>query len=301
MSGGQLERLAFRFCRDELNAYTVYRELSRVERDPELREALARAAERELAHYEFWRSLAGGDCGSVDRVKVGLVLLSRRLLGLVFALRLLERSEREATRGYRAVAEMLPESARSKLEEIVRDEEEHEEAWVRAIAREEKIVRYLGFVALGVADSIVELTGVFAGFLGATASTEAAGLAGLVVGVAAALSMSGAAYAQAKHEAEGRVSPLASAIVTGLSYIIVVALLTAPYLLLDSVLAALVASLAVATALVASFTLYSSIIKNTDYARDLAETLAVMATTIVVAYIVGHALGELLDLPRTPL
>ncbi|MEM4842453.1 MAG: hypothetical protein QW617_04430, partial [Acidilobaceae archaeon] len=285
MEGKSLEDMAYRFCKEELSAYLIYNMLFQQEENPKLRESLAKAAERELAHYEFWKTLAGRDCRDISKLRINLFLLSRRLLGLTFTLRLLERGEKKAVREYSAISESLRAELREKVREILEDEEEHEEAWMKALAEEERVVRYLGFIALGVADSIIELTGVFAGFLGATASTRLAGLAGLVVGIAAALSMAGAAYAQARHEAESKVDPLTSAIATGLSYIFVVILLTTPFLLLENATIALATSLATATAIVSAFTLYSSVIKNTSYLRDLSETLAVMIVTIIIAYV----------------
>ena len=62
-----------------------------------------------------------------------------------------------------------------------------------------------------------------------TSRTIVAGVAGLIVGVSAAVSMASAAYIQAKHEM-GK-SPKFSALITGLAYITAVVALSTPYLL----------------------------------------------------------------------
>jgi VIT1/CCC1 family predicted Fe2+/Mn2+ transporter len=56
----------------------------------------------------------------------------------------------------------------------------------------------MSFIVLGLADAIIEITCVHVGFLGVTSSTLIAGVAGLVVGFAASISMASAAYLQAK-------------------------------------------------------------------------------------------------------
>jgi len=59
-------------------------------------------------------------------------------------------------------------------------------------------LKYISFVILGLADAIVEISGIHAGSLGIYHSTEITGLAGIVAGAAASIAMASAAYAQAK-------------------------------------------------------------------------------------------------------
>jgi len=72
----------------------------------------------------------------------------------------------------------------------------HEHALIAQL--KEKRIDYIGFIVLGLADAIVEITGVHAGFLGVTGSTLIAGVAGVIVGFSAAISMGSASYLQAK-------------------------------------------------------------------------------------------------------
>ena len=57
---------------------------------------------------------------------------------------------------------------------------------------QEAMIKYIGFIAMGLADAIVEITGVHAGFLGVTNSTLFAGISGIVVGFSTAISMGSA-------------------------------------------------------------------------------------------------------------
>ena len=283
-----LRRVAERFCREEARAWQAYSILARVS-DGERRRVLERLAEQERRHYMFWRSILGRDCGA-PRVWRSLIILAYRFLGPVFVLQLLERGEEEAARSYRELAEAVEDAeVRARLEEIAREEESHEAELIRQV--EDARVKYMGFIALGLADAIVEITGVHAGFLGATSNTLLAGIAGLVVGFSAALSMAGAAYLQAKHG--GETHPPTSALVTGASYIVSVVLLALPYFLTASMLLAFAASLAVAVAMIAGFTYYSIVVQGKSFKREFTESTLLMLGTAMGSYLFGTLLGRI--------
>ncbi len=278
------------FCRDEYKDYIIYKYLAEREADEERRKLLMTMAEQEYRHYEFWKRLNGRECGvGVSKVALIAILLARRVLGLTFTVKLLERHENEVIKAYKEYMEKLQGREREELESIIKEEEDHEKQLLSQI--NDRIVRYLGFVALGLADAIVEITGVHAGFLGATATTIVAGVAGLIVGLSAAISMAAAAYLQAKHE--GNENPGASAAATGIAYFFAVVMLALPYFITHSNVLAFIASVAIAVAMVAFFTYYSSVINDSDFKRELAESLGVLFGTAAAAYIFGDVLGSI--------
>ena len=285
----ELQRLAKEFCRDELMDSMIYRALAEREPDPARRSLLLRLAEQEHSHYLFWRSIAGGDCGEPPRPRISLLAISYRLLGPVFTLRLLERGEESTIEKYKRVLPLLSGEERRRLEEIIREEEEHEKRLLEEI--QDARVKYLGYVALGLADAIVEVTGVHAGFLGATSNTIVAGVAGLIVGFSAALSMAGAAYLQAKHGKEE--SPLVSALVTGLSYIFSVVALALPYFLTHNMAYAFTASTLAGLLLTGGFTYYSSVVQGKGFLREYMESAGLLLATAFGSYLFGEALGGL--------
>ena len=294
MSGNMLDtdarRLAERFCKEEITVYHIYSWLAEKEKDPTRREHLRKLAEQERRHYEFWSRILGSSCRPYG-VTMRRIMLLYRLLGPVFTLRLLERGEEATIEQYqRFLSRISDEQLRRELEQIIHEEEEHEETLLSSI--EDARVKYMGFIALGLADAIVEITGVHAGFLGATSSTLLAGVAGLVVGFSAALSMAGAAYLQAKHGRETR--PVVSAGVTGLSYIISVVLLALPYFLLASMLEAFAASLILATAIIGGFTYFSVVVQNKPFLKEFLESTGLMVGTALGSYAFGKILGSLL-------
>ena len=295
---GEAVEKAREFCRDEYKDYLIYRRLAEYERDPRLREILVRLSEEEYEHYLFWSRLIGEDCkSSVSPWTIRLLRLSRRLLGLTFTLKFLELHEKDVIEEYKRYLDNLSGEDREILERIIEDEETHESKLMSSI--NEAIVRYLSFVALGLADAIVEITGVHAGFLGATKETLVAGIAGLIVGVSAAFSMAGAAYLQAKAEAVEDVlerTPGRSALVTGLSYIFSVVMLALPYFLTKHMAYAFAVSVVMAVGIVAGFTFYNSVLNESSFRRELAENLAILFGTAIVAYLFGDVIGRVFGL-----
>ena len=288
LTGEALEK-ARRFCVDEYQDYVIYSYLRDHEAREDLREILDKLAREEYKHYQFWSKLIGEDCKSrVHGAKLTLLRFMRRLFGLTFTLKWLERHEEEVIEEYKRFLEKLEGEERRVLEEIIREEEEHENKLLSSI--DERMVKYIGFIALGLADAIVEVTGVHAGVLGASRSTIYAGVVGLIVGFSAAISMASAAYIQAKHEV-GR-SPVFSAFMTGISYILAVVILALPYFLTHNMIIAFTASVVAGVGLVAFFTYYSSIVGDKPFLRDFLESTGLMLGTALLSYFFGEALGR---------
>ena len=179
-----------------------------------------------------------------------------KLLGATFAIKFLETHEQSSIKRYKSIEPSVPAEDRPQFEQILQDEEEHEAKLAAQI--DSSVVKYMSFVVLGLADAIVEISGIHAGSLGVYSSTELTGLAGIVAGAAASISMASAAFAQAKQGFQG--SAQISAIITGVSYFINAILLATPYFLTHNAVFAMVTSLAVAIAILAFISYYNSVI-----------------------------------------
>jgi VIT1/CCC1 family predicted Fe2+/Mn2+ transporter len=284
---------AFAFCVDEYTDCLIYSHLAAREKRNDFKELLQEMADQEYRHYEFWKLVTGRECNSaIPRWKLALITLSRIIFGLTFTVKLLELHEGKVIGAYREFIHKLPPELSARLEEILKDEELHERSLVSKL--NESVVRYIGFIALGLADAVVEITGVHAGFLGATTTTLVAGVAGLIVGVSAAISMAAAAYVQAKHESVK--NPLPSALATGIAYLAAVVLLAAPYFFTHSNILAFVVSVLLAFVLVVAFTFYSSVINESNFKREAIESTVVLFATAAVSYIFGEFLGKIFGL-----
>ncbi|PNV81330.1 MAG: rubrerythrin family protein [Fervidicoccus sp.] len=284
----KIEEEIRRFCQDELVDSSIYEALAKREKDPKKREILERMSRDERMHYEFWKKMLGADCHVAGlKWRVLQIVIIRKLFGLTFTSLLLERHERDVVEAYEKFEKYIPKEEAEVLKKVIEDEERHEKETISGI--DEKIVKYMSFIILGLADAIVEINGVHAGFLGVTESTIVTGIAGLVVGLSAAISMASAAYLQAKHES-GK-SPRTSALMTGIAYILAVVALALPYFIIRHMLSAFGISISLGIAMIAGFTYYASVLQEKDFLKEFFESTTLMMGTALASYLFGDVLG----------
>ncbi len=266
------------FQRNEITEHHVYLRLARLQRG-ENRELLEEIGRDELEHYEFWRRYTGVDV-KPSRLKVLLYLLMARLLGITFALKLMERGEEGAQESYSRVLEVMPE-ARPVLE----DEERHERELVRLI-REERL-EYIGSMVLGLNDALVELTGAVAGLSMTLRNTRLVAVAGAITGMAASLSMAASEYLSQR--SEGAANPGKAALYTGAAYVLTVLALVAPFFLLSSYEAALALALLDALLVILVFTFFVSVVREAPFWTRFAEAAAVSFGVAALSFAMGLA------------
>lgn len=208
------------FQRNEITEHLVYKILAKQDKSGNS-EILGKISREELVHYEKIRSLTKADT-KPNWFKVLWYVALAKILGLTFALKLMERDEERAQKSYSTLQENL-------FKELLVDEKLHEEELLKIINEER--LDYIGSMVLGLNDALVELTGALAGLTLAIQKTSIVALSGIITGIAAALSMSASDYLSKKSEG-GEKKPLRSALYTGIAYIFTVLFLTFPYLLL---------------------------------------------------------------------
>ncbi len=265
------------FQRNEITEHYVYRSLARMARGKNA-EVLKKLSEEELGHY---RTLAQYTRIQVRprRWSVFLYLLAARVFGLTFAIKLMEAGEQQAETSYAEVAGEIPE-----LEKVMNDETEHENLLTEMV--DEEKLGYLSSMVLGLNDALVELTGALAGLTFALRSARLVGLAGLVTGIAAALSMAASEYLSTKSE-EGPKDPLRAAFYTGVAYVLAVTLLIFPYFVLSNHYAALGVALGDAILIIVVFTFFMAVVKDLPYRRTLLEMVTISMGVATISFLIG--------------
>ncbi|MBI4086718.1 VIT1/CCC1 transporter family protein [Candidatus Kaiserbacteria bacterium] len=156
--------------------------------------------------------------------------------------------------------------------------------------RASSLEKFFPNVVLGFNDALISLTGALAGFFVALREPNVIAVAGLITGISAALSMAASAYQQARHER--RREALKAALVTGVSYLAVALLLTAPFMACDDITIALTATVFVAVALVAVVAFYSSRLLGRRYSVQFFEMCAFSLGIAILTFFIGEALDE---------
>ncbi|HUB92347.1 MAG TPA: VIT1/CCC1 family protein [Candidatus Saccharimonadales bacterium] len=282
-SSRSLSEIARHEAKDEITDYTVYRRLSGIEKDGKLRQVFAKIAEMEWGHYRFWMKYLDIAEMRPDSLKVGFVLLLRRIFGAAFVIKYLEGAESAAIEKYRALERFIPRRDRKAFSRIIRDEEGHEQEFANRI--QGIYLKYISFVVLGLADALVEIAGIHAGSLGIYDSTFLTGLAGIIAGAAASLSMASAAFAQAKQGFEG--SPRRAAAYTGISYFISAIILASPYFMTKDIVAAMATSLVFGVSIIAFVSWYNSIMTGSRFRKDFSELAGIMLGATAALFLLG--------------
>lgn len=282
-----LSEVAQKGAADEYTDYLVYKRLSESKRtSPKIKEITARLSEAEKRHYEFWSKYIEGPKPRESKFTIFITLFLRFLFGINFAIKYLEKHEDKVVKRYKSVSHMIPDSDRQDFDSMLKDEEEHEDEFVKQ--SEGTAVKYISFIVLGLADAIVEISGIHAGSLGIYTSTELTGLAGIVAGASASIAMASAAYAQAKQGFQGSAS--VSAAFTGISYFINAIVLATPYFLTRVMSVAIGTSLTLAIFIIAFISYYNSIMSKSSFVRDFTEMAGIVLGASAGLFLFGLAI-----------
>lgn len=285
MSSQTLKEVAEFGVQDEYRDFLVYTQLStKVKGD--FSELLSELAAMEKRHMEFWAKYAGQPETKPSRLGIMLISFFRVVFGMTFVTRYLDRHEAKVIEKYKSVAGLIPAEDKNAFDAIIADEELHERELGHKV--ESSSVQYISFVVLGLADALVEITGIHAGSLGIYDSTRIAGLAGVIAGAAASLAMSSAAFAQAKQGFQGSASR--SAVYTGVSYFVTAIILATPYFLTKSMIAAISVSLTLAVIILGLTTFYSSVISNKRFLREFGDIAVFMFGVTVILFVAGYVI-----------
>lgn len=272
--------------KSEITEHQIYTKIAGTITEPHNREVLTRIAAEELGHYRIWKRYTKQDVAP-DALRVWFYYLIARLLGMTFSIKLMEGVEKRAQSADQALPFTIPEIAG-----ILKNEEVHERELIALI--DEERLKYVGSVVLGLNDALVEFTGTLAGLTFAIQNTQIIAVVGLVMGVAASLSMGASEYLSQQSDG-GPTDPIKASVYTGFTYIITVALLILPFLLYSSPYIALMVTLFAAIAVIFVFTLYVSVVKDLPFYRRFAEMAAISLGIAAISFLIGIAIRTILN------
>jgi VIT1/CCC1 family predicted Fe2+/Mn2+ transporter len=144
-------------------------------------------------------------------------------------------------------------------------------------------------------DALVEFTGTLAGLTFAIQNTQIIAVVGLVMGVAASLSMGASEYLSQRSDG-GSADPVKASAYTTVAYIITVALLILPFLLFSSPFTALMLTLLAAIVVIFGFTFYISVAKDLPFYRRFAEMAAISLGIAAISFMIGIAIRSVLNI-----
>jgi VIT1/CCC1 family predicted Fe2+/Mn2+ transporter len=265
--------------REEITEHFIYSRLAEQTRDESNKNVLKQIASDELKHYKLWAAYTNKDV-SPSHWEVWKYYWIAKIFGLTFGLKLMEKGEEKAQINYDLIATQIPEA-----KDVSADENQHEKELLGLI--EEERLKYMGSIVLGLNDALVEILGTLAGLTFALQNTMLVALAGIITGIAGALSMSSSEYLSNKAEGKNDLA-LKSALFTGIAYVIAVVFLVAPYLIFKSPFIALIMSLIASILIVFLFTYYISVANDQPFRKRFLEMVVLSTVVGIISFGLGY-------------
>lgn len=269
------------FSRNEITEHYIYLNLAKREKNPQNRLVLEKIAEDEKLHHTLIKQESGID-EKPSRFKIFYYSLLAKVLGITFAIKLMERGEHHAADSYQAFKNY------PQIANLAAEEDAHEAQLINLI--EEERLAYMSSVILGLSDALVEFTGALAGFTLALSNPKLIALTGAITGIAAALSMGSSEYLSSKAEKDSAKHPVKAAVYTSGAYVLTVALLIAPFACLNNVFVALGLMLFFALLLIAGFMFYYSVARGENFKHRFVEMTCLSFGVAAVSFLIGFAL-----------
>jgi VIT1/CCC1 family predicted Fe2+/Mn2+ transporter len=262
----------------EITEHHIDKKIAAIQTVAHNREILDQIAQQELEHYSIWKNYTHRDVAP-NTIRIWFYYLMARFLGMTFAIKLMEGVEKRAQGYDQALISRVPETR-----EILKNEENHERELIALI--DEERLKYVGSVVLGLNDALVEFCGTLAGLTFAIQNTQIIAIAGLIMGVAASLSMGASEYLSQRSD-DRSTDPVKASVYTGFTYIATVAILILPFLVLSNPYIALLCTLAGAVVVIFLFTFYISVAKDLSFGKRFGEMLLISMGIAGISFIIG--------------
>lgn len=150
-----------------------------------------------------------------------------------------------------------------------------------------KSKNYLSAIVLGLNDAIVEITGTLVGLTLALENSTVIGVVGLIMGIAAALSMAGSQFLSSEEESMSKKNALINTLYTGITYFSTVIILVTPYFIFENVYHALFSMILLALLVIITYAHYSSKINNHPFSKKFLEMFLISASVSLISFLVG--------------
>ena len=265
---------------NEINDYTIYKTLATYQMDENNKKIFEKIAKEEKKHYEFWIKITNQEI-KAQKFLVWWFILLVKVLGTSFALKSLEKREAGAELFYKELFEIYPESR-----QIYKQEEEHEFELIRML--NDKKLLYAGAIVLGMNDALVELTGTLSGIALAFDKSIVVGFTGLIMGIAASLSMAGSAYFEAKENPSEIINPITYSLYTGVSYILTTAILVVPFFIFETMAYSLIMMFICAFLAIISYNFYISVAKDLNFSTRVLQMSTITFGVAIISFIIGY-------------
>ncbi len=264
---------------DEIEGSIIYGFMASRQKDDKNKKLLQKMADDEAKHALVWKSITKKDL-KANGFKMFILKVATVILGFTFVVKKMQKGEHKTIGSYEKLEKDLPQ-----IGYLVEEERRHEKE-LYAMLDEERL-HYVGSMVLGLNDALVELTGAIAGVTFALQNTKLVAMTGIITGISATLSMAASNYLAER--SDGASDALKSSFYTGIAYLITVALLVLPYLLLPSSMYVIAFATMIVTVLliILFFNYYLSVTKDEPFMKRFMEMATISLSVAAISFIIG--------------
>ena len=274
------EEIILYFQKNEITEHWIYGYLSKRAKGKN-REILRKIGDDELKHYYEWKEYTKTDVKRNNFKFFAYILLSK-IFGITFAIKLMENGEKVAEVAYKEAEKAFP-----KAENILKDEIMHENLLINMI--EEEKLGYISSIVLGLNDALVEITGTLAGLTFALRNSITIGVAGVITGAAASLSMAASEYLSQRAESKKSSSPVKASFYTFMAYLTVVFVLVIPFFFFKSYSSAFLASILFGVFVILIFSFFVSVVQGRTFGKIFIEMFLIAGSVALISFFIGTA------------
>jgi vacuolar iron transporter family protein len=296
------EEMELRFLKDETLDCGVYSKLAEIETNSEIRALLRKLALIERRHVAMWRSLLGSEARGKScrpmllRPKILLMVIVRKLLGVAFVVKFLERHEKEDLKKYQK--SLLSKSASKRYKDhvrgVIRDCIDEENELRKEADLYKGDLRYTESIVLGLNDGLVEILAIIAGLAIVADANFVVVVTGLIAGLSGTLSMAGGVYLSAKSDGlvkrgeDRNTSARKKGYYAGVYYFLGALLAVLPFMLGIGGIAGIVVSMALVSMALSAASAVIAIISETSIRKRTLEMVAISLAAAITMIIVGE-------------
>lgn len=281
-----IQKILLRIQQSEMTEAAAYHAMVDAIKDERNREALTRLADEIASQVRTLETYTNKQLAADER-KVKRYARMARVFGFTFAAKLMDRRKIKFVNHSKKLLSEMPEVEKMQADEQKRDDE------LFALLNEKRL-SYVGAMILGMNDAIVEITGTLAGLTLAMQNTRLIALSGLIIGVAATLSMAASEYLAERSDGKGDAAK--SGLMTGGAYFITVVILLLPYLILDDkmYLLAMGIMLVLVVLILAGFNFYTSVARDVSFGKNFGQMCAISLGVAALSFVLGYAVRTFL-------
>lgn len=273
---------------DEEEGAILYEFMARRQKNNKNHDLLTQMSKDEKVHADIWKTITQENL-KPSRIKIAFYKVVTIILGFTFVVKKMQKGEQLAIGSYQELEKELPQAAHMLL-----DERRHEKELYSML--DEERLHYVGAMVLGLNDALVELTGAIAGVTFALADTKLVAMTGIITGISATLSMAASNYLAER--SNGNANAVKSSLYTGIAYLITVALLVLPYIILPAKMyfAAFVTMIIIVLLIILAFNYYLSVAKGDPFKRRFLEMATISLSVAAISFVIGILAKQFLGL-----